>query len=142
MRFFLDSNVLVSGIAFPGNERWLLRRTFGGRHAFVISEDVRQETLDTLRQKFPRLKPEAEEALTLVRVEVVPASAYRERLGDFPALRDPHDAHVLGAAVVSQCDAIVTGDRDLLVLGEASGVRILRPVEARRIIAASDEGRL
>lgn len=134
MRFFLDSNVLVSGTVFPGTERWIVRATFHGGHAFVISEDVRQEALDVLREKFPRLRPEAEEALSVLRVEVVPRAAYAERLGGFPELRDPTDAHVLAAALASRCDAIVTGDRDLLVLGEIEGVRILRPKEARDLM--------
>ncbi len=43
MRFFLDSNVLVSGIAFSGIEQWLLRATFRGEHRFVIFEDVQRE---------------------------------------------------------------------------------------------------
>ena len=137
MRLFLDSNVLVSGIAFSGTEQWILRATFRGGHTFVISEDVRREALNALREKFPRLRPEADEALFLLRVEVVPARAYAERLEAFPGLRDPKDAHVLAAAVASRCDALVTGDRDLLVLGEVGGVRIVRPSEARRLIGPS-----
>lgn len=137
MRLFLDSNVLVSGIAFSGTEQWLLRATFRGEHTFVISEDVRREALDVLRAKFPRLRPEAEEALSVLRVEVVPARAYADRLGGFPELRDPKDAHVLAAAIVSRCDAVVTGDGDLLALGEVEGVRILRPSQARRLMTAS-----
>lgn len=137
MRLFLDSNVLVSGIAFSGTEQWLLRATFRGEHTFVISEDVRREALDVLRAKFPRLRPEAEEALPVLRVEAVPARAYADRLGGFPGLRDPKDAHVLAAAIVSRCDAVVTGDGDLLALGEVEGVRILRPSQARRLMTAS-----
>ena len=134
MKFFLDSNVLVSGTAFSGTEHWILQATFRGEHAFVISEEVRREALAVLRQKFPRLRVEAEEALSLLRVEMVLQKAYAERTGEFSRLRDPKDAHVLAAAIVSQCDAIVTGDRDLLVLKEVEGVRILRPGQARRLI--------
>ncbi len=137
MRFFLDSNVLVSGIVFPGTGQAILRATFRGNHEFEISEDVRQEALDILREKFPRLQAEAEEALGLLRMEVVPRRVYAERLGGFPELRDPRDAHVLAAALASRCDAIVTGDRDLLVLGEVEGVRILRPGDARKLMAGS-----
>lgn len=134
MRFFLDSNVLVSAIAFSGTERWILRATFRGEHAFVISQDVRQETLDVMRRKFPQLRREAEEAVSLLPVDIVARKAYDERSHGFPGLRDPRDAHVLAAAIVSRCDAIVTGDRDLLVLEEVEGMKILRPSQARRLI--------
>lgn len=137
MRFFLDSNVLVSGIVFSGTEQWLLQATFRGEHHFVISEDVEQETLEVMREKFPRLREEAEEALSVLQVEVVPKKAYAERVHAYPGLRDPKDAHILAAAVGSRCDAIVTGDRDLLALGEVEGVKIIRPSQARRLMGES-----
>jgi len=137
VRFFLDSNVLVSGIVFSGTERWILLATFRGENAFVISQDVQGEVLEVMRQKFPRLRKEAEEVLSLLRVETVPRKAYKERSREFPGLRDPKDAHVLAAAIVSRCDAVVTGDRDLVVLGEVEGVKILRPSQARRLMATT-----
>ena len=134
MRFFLDSNVLVSGIVFSGTERWILLATFRGDHTFVISQDVQREVLEVMQEKFPRRREEAKEVLSLLRVEIVPRRAYERRSREFPGLRDPKDAHVLAAAIVSHCDAIVTGDRDLVVLGSVESVNILQPSRARRII--------
>lgn len=137
MRFFLDSNVLVSGIVFPGAERGILLATFRAGHAFVISEDVQREVLKTMREKFPRLRAEAAEALSVLRLETVLEKVYAKGPHTFPGLRDPKDAHILAAAIHSRCDVIVTGDRDLLVLGEVEGVRILRPRQARRLISTA-----
>jgi putative PIN family toxin of toxin-antitoxin system len=44
-----------------------------------------------------------------------------------PELRDRKDVIVLAAAAAGNVDAIVTGDRDLLVLGEFLGVPIVSP---------------
>lgn len=137
MRLFLDPNILVSGTAFSGTERWILLATFRAEHTFVISEDVRREALEVMQRKFPRLREEAEEAFSLLRVEVVPAKVYAEGPRGFPGLRDPKDAHVLAAAIASRRDAVITGDQDLLALGEMEGVRILRPSQARRLMTAS-----
>jgi len=137
VRLFLDSNVLVSGIVFSGTERWILLATFRGEHTFVISQDVQREVLEVIQQKFPRRREEAKEVLALLRVEIVPGGAYERHSRDFPGLRDPKDAHVLAAAIVSRCDAVVTGDRDLVVLGEVEGVKILRPIQARRLMATA-----
>lgn len=117
---------------FSGLERAILLSGFRLKHTLVISQDVREEALAVLGRKFPRLRQEAEEALSLLRLEVVPRNAYEGALNDFPDLRDPKDAHVLAAAFASGCDAVVTGDRDLLELQEVKGVRILRPAELRR----------
>ncbi len=134
MKLFLDSNVIVSGIAFRGNAHAILVSAFTSKHRFVFSEDVHGEALQVLRGKFPRLRREAEEILSLIRAERVPRKDYRSQLGEFPALRDPNDAHVLAAALVAECDLIVTGDQDLLSMGNVAGVRIVRPAEALRIL--------
>ena len=127
MRAFLDSNVLVSGIAFGGNEHALLLLTFTSDHTFVTSDDVQEEAMQVLRATFPRFREEAHEILSLVRAEVVPQDSYAARLQDFPRLRDPNDAHVLAAALASRCDLLITGDKDLLVLGQVEGLRIVKP---------------
>src|SRR5439155_991251 len=114
--------------------RWILLAAFRGEHAFVISQDVQHEVLEVMQEKFPRRREEAREVLSLLRVEIVPRRAYARRSREFPRLRDPRDAHVLAAAIVSHCDAIVTGDRDLVVLGAVESVSILRPSQARRLI--------
>ncbi len=44
-----------------------------------------------------------------------------------PALRDPKDLPVLRCAVGARVDAIVSGDKDLLVLKEFAGIPILTP---------------
>jgi predicted nucleic acid-binding protein len=46
-----------------------------------------------------------------------------------PTSRDPDDDHVLAAAVAAHADAIVSGDKDLLVLGTFQGILILSPTE-------------
>lgn len=46
---------------------------------------------------------------------------------DVPELRDHKDLMVLATAASGDIDVIVTGDRDLLVLEEFSGIPILSP---------------
>jgi uncharacterized protein len=43
------------------------------------------------------------------------------------ASRDPNDDHVLACALEAKANFIVTGDKDLLSLGEFEGVRIVTP---------------
>ncbi len=134
MRVALDANVVIAGLAFRGAANRLLRATFSGTHEFMMSEDAREEVLEVLQEKFPRLRREAEEALSLLRVVVVSKGMYASRIHDFPTLRDPTDAHVLAAAVEAECELIVTWDKDLLVFGTVGGLRVVTPTEALRVL--------
>ena len=93
-----------------------------------------RETASVLARKFPRLRTAADEILSLIRVEVIPRSAYEKEIPRVPALRDPGDAHVLAAAAIGRADLIVTGDRGLLDLRQAGASRIVSPSQALRIL--------
>jgi putative PIN family toxin of toxin-antitoxin system len=49
--------------------------------------------------------------------------------------RDPTDNKILEAADIGRADCIVTGDRDLLVLGEFRGIPIVMPSDFLDMIA-------
>lgn len=48
--------------------------------------------------------------------------------------RDPDDDHVLACALAAQADLIVSGDRDLLDLGEYQGIRIVKLARAVQLM--------
>jgi putative PIN family toxin of toxin-antitoxin system len=74
----------------------------------------RGETAESLSERFRSACHEA------VPATLVPPSE----------LRDPDDAHVLACALGAEADAIVTGDKDLLVLGTFEGIPIIPATEA------------
>lgn len=51
--------------------------------------------------------------------------------------RDPDDDEVLAVADWGKVDAVVTGDKDLLVLGHYANARILNPREFLAHLASS-----
>jgi putative PIN family toxin of toxin-antitoxin system len=52
-----------------------------------------------------------------------------------PVCRDPDDDAILALAVAAHAEMIVTGDKDLLVLGSYAGIPILNPAEALKRLA-------
>lgn len=125
MRVLLDTNVLISAILFRGLPRSLLDRAIRGELELVTSPALLDELERILTDRFQvpsELARLARSELEILAEAVVP--------DDVPAVsRDPDDDQVLAAAIVGDVEAIVTGDRDLLVLESHRGIAILSPAE-------------
>jgi putative PIN family toxin of toxin-antitoxin system len=123
LRVVLDTNVLLSGIAFPGSvpgrilSAWRLGSVDVVLSLFIIEE---------LRRVLPRLSHRhglsALEMEDLLDILTIQAEVVTPQAADDPSLRDINDQAILGTllAAVRSADAdyLITGDKDLLVLAD------------------------
>lgn len=123
MRVVLDSNVIVSGLNFPGNEQLVLNLAIRGRFELYLSSFILEEVSGVLVRKFSWEKGRLLEAIRRIRnsaVVVEPTIRLDVVVGDHA------DNRILECAVSIGADYLVTGDRrHLLPIGEHSGTRIL-----------------
>jgi len=123
LRVVLDTNVLLSGIAYPASVPGKIISAW--RHGSVevlLSVYI----LDELRRVLPRLSNR--HGLTLIEIEdLVDTLSFQAEIIEplaivEPDLRDIDDLPVLGtflaALKTSKVDYLITGDKDLLVMGE------------------------
>jgi len=126
----LDTNVLVSGlIDAEGAPRQILDAWSEGHYTLVTSLYLVEELVHVL--SYPRIAERlqlddaelgAVVAGLLARAEVTPGQLH------LPGVtRDAKDDAVVACAVEGQADYIVSGDRDLLALGEYQGIRVITP---------------
>jgi putative PIN family toxin of toxin-antitoxin system len=125
-RAVLDTNTLVSGLGWGGPPSELVEAGLAGRFEIVTSLAL----LDELRRvlHYPRLATtfgDVEELVDLIGL----ASLVVEPTETLELVRDPDDNRVLEAALAGQADVIVTGDADLLELGNVEEVRILTAID-------------
>ncbi len=123
MRVVFDTNVLISALVFGGLPRALLIRVFRGEITLVTSSVLLNEVEEVLVVRFAH---DASLART-VRAEIELLAEVVEAPGLARVARDRDDDAVLAAAIAAEASAIVTGDRDLLVLVEHQGSRIVTP---------------
>jgi len=118
----LDTNVMVAALVTQGLCHEVVQRTIRA-HAIVSSPPLLDELERALRDKFS-ITPQAQVFLRELRhsIRLVEAVGLAT-----PVCRDPDDDVVLATAVAAQASIIVTGDEDLLVLGEYNGIAILSP---------------
>lgn len=124
-RIVLDTVVLVRALINPHGDWGRLLFEWAGHYRLVVSPLLLSEYLEVtarpeLARKFRTLPEHQRDMLDLLsRAEVVMFDA----LPTFE--RDPDDAHVLATAVAGGADYLISGDNDLLDLGEYAGIPIL-----------------
>ena len=122
MRVVFDTNIFVSALVVPGRRvDEALSRIIEGRDTLVVSRPIIRELLDVLARNFAR---DAEE-LSRVAVFVADLGNLVEPNRELSVLSDEADNRVLECAVTGQADLLVTGDREVLSLGEYEGVQIV-----------------
>jgi hypothetical protein len=132
-RVILDTSTLVSAALRTGSvpEQALLKAL---RTCDVCAS---VETLDELarvldRKKFDRYRDRESRRsfVALIRRNVhLFAVQDADRAAVDPACRDPRDNQFLALALVSEADALVSSDEDLLVLHPWRGIPIVTPAE-------------
>ena len=123
MRVVLDTNVIVSGLKFPGNERLVLELALRGRFELYVSTFILEEAAGVLGRKFDWDAERSSQALSALGNAAT--VIYPRRLPE--VIEGGHaDNRILECAVEASADYLVTGDRrHLLPLGTHEGVRIL-----------------
>jgi putative PIN family toxin of toxin-antitoxin system len=127
LRVVLDTNVLVSGLAYPGSVPGRIVSAWrqGGLDV-VLSRYI----LDEMIRVLPRLSK-----VTLSPAEIRDLADSFMFLADIvkpgderdPNLRDPADQPVLATLMAAQAQYLITGDKDLLAL--AGQYPIITPAE-------------
>jgi putative PIN family toxin of toxin-antitoxin system len=114
LRVVLDTNVLVSGLAYPGRilSAWRQDGLDAVMSRYILDEMVRvlpRLTRITLR---PSAIRDLADSFMFMAETVEPCAELEERL------QDHSDQLVLGTLQAAIADYLVTGDKDLLALGE------------------------
>jgi putative PIN family toxin of toxin-antitoxin system len=118
LRVVLDTNVLVSGLAYPqSNPGRILEAWRQGGLELVLSRFILDELVRVL-PRLPRITMTPAEIRDLAdsflfMAEIVGPSEEREE-----RLRDEADQKILGTLRAAGVDYLITGDKDLLALSE------------------------
>ncbi len=134
MRVVLDTNVIVSGLNFPGNERMALELALRGRFELFLSWFILGEVSGVLTRKFGWDQERAVRAITTLQN----AASIVEPPRVAEVIEGGHAGNrILECAAAANADWLVTGDRrHLLPLREHRGAEI---VNAPRFLSALEQ---
>jgi putative PIN family toxin of toxin-antitoxin system len=123
MRLVLDANVLIAAFVARGVCAELLEYSVREHEPFTsvaILEGVRRNLVGKIKVS----TSQADQTVILLRtrLEIVEPVALEAQV-----CRDAADDVILGTAIAARADAIVTGDRNLLVLERFRDIAIVSP---------------
>jgi putative PIN family toxin of toxin-antitoxin system len=127
LRVVLDTNVLVSGVAFPFSipGRIVALWKEGGLDV-VLSRYIANEMVRVL-PRMPQNRRSPEQLLQLAELFLSLADVVEPDAFTDSRLRDPADQPILATWHMSKADYLITGDKDLLAL--ANEYPIVTPAE-------------
>ena len=132
LRIFLDSNVIFSGLySSKGPSGIILERFIDGELVVVISQQVLEEVIRTLKEKLPEALSAFNRLLISVPPEIVKNPLPGE-VADWAQVIHPEDDAILAAAVAAQPDYLTTGDNyffEHTEIMEKSRLRIVTPAQ-------------
>jgi uncharacterized protein len=123
MRILLDTNVLASAAATRGLCDDVIRQVLA-EHELIVCPQIIGELRRILRDKFQVPKDFIAEFVELLRQDSTCATP-----GDLPRLRlkDKDDLGILAAAKSGGAQIIVSGDKELQILGHFEDIQIMSP---------------
>jgi putative PIN family toxin of toxin-antitoxin system len=118
LRVALDTNVLVSGLAYPGSMPGRIVETWRqGSLGVVLSHYILDEMVRVL-PRLPRIHMTPAEVRDLADSFAFLADIVEPEGDQEIDLRDAADQPVLLTLLTGKADYLITGDKDLLVLAE------------------------
>lgn len=111
MRILIDTNILFSALLFPHSKPACAMLHAAEHHHLVLCERNVSELREILSRKAECYLPAAEELLATLSYELIPEVEHTTQ-----HMRDVKDQPILNAAIASDVDVILTGDKDFLSL--------------------------
>ena len=145
MRVLLDANVLISYLLSTRETspiRTVVRAAISGTYTLLLHDEITREIIQKVETKpylADRIMRDEVEALFGLLQQV--AETMPTIIEEIPPVsRDPKDDYLLAYGLVAGADYLVTGDEDLLTLGDVEGLTIVSPREFVTLLGNYEAG--
>lgn len=117
----IDTNVFISAILYGGLPDKVVALIGKKQAQLLISPDAERELLRKAIDLHAS-KPFQQKLVSIIQLgeKIIPVTKVKKS-------RDPKDDMLLALAFAGRADFLITGDKDLLVLGHFAGTKILSP---------------
>jgi putative PIN family toxin of toxin-antitoxin system len=127
MKLVLDTNIFISAFYWGGNSQKVVDRIIAGLDELYVSDKILEEISEVMAR--PKFKTEQDTIDKYIEtIEKNCKKVFTE--GRIKGIcRDKDDDDKLECGIICNADYIITGDDDLLVLGNYETMKIITPRE-------------
>ena len=134
VRVLLDVNILISYLLHSSGSRAIglvVEAALAGAFTLLIPDKLLEEFVQRVATKeYLARRIGRADLASLVENLLQVAERLAPIPGPLPAVvRDPKDDYLLAYALAGGADYLVTGDRDLLALGEVAELKVISPAD-------------
>lgn len=126
MNIVVDTNVLISGVFFGGLPGKVLSSIVNDRVTAFATTEIISEYEEVVQEMISRHQGKLNRSILL---PLINAMKIIEPVSEVIACRDPDDDKFIGCAKDAHALYIVSGDKDLLVLGHYENIQIVTAKE-------------
>ena len=119
----LDTNVLVSAVATRGLCADVFREVLTS-HELIVSDALLKEVKKVLHDKLKVPSSLISEFLNLLKQDTI---LIKPSLSSEVTIKDKTDLIIIGSALSGGADLLITGDKELLNLGNVENLKIVSP---------------
>ncbi len=111
MRFFVDTNIIISAMLFPDVKVAKVFSHILEKHTVIVSSYTKEEYTEVFEKKFPSKMNQLTIFFDGINFEEFKSP---EKIDEkkYPKIRDIKDLPVLVSAILSDADILLTGDKD------------------------------
>lgn len=133
LKIVIDTNLCISALLSPGNPQRIVDLLTTDTFQAFYPDLLLQQLQEVAARPKIAARISAERLAQLL--AVIQRNAIQVELETIPAIcRDPTDDAFLECARLADCDYLVTGDKDLLILQSHRKTRIVSPVEFLQVL--------
>ena len=130
MRILIDSNVLISALFYPNSIPSKAMLHAADNHELILTDHNISELRRIATEKFSDRQADIDLFLAELTYELMPAPEAPQKL-----INDPKDAPILNAAILSDVDVIISGDKHFLELNMERPM-VMKPADYLRYVDA------
>jgi len=121
----IDTNILLSAFVFQSTKMAALVEQVIEEHTLVLCSHIIDEFFDVVTRKSSKYKSAFDDLFSKLSYEMVYTPKWQESM---PNIRDEKDKPILAAAILSDIDVIITGDKDFYEV-KIERPEILSPID-------------